>query len=769
MTATRLPDDPQGGVMVAHTDVTQRKRIEDVGRRFVGTMDAITDEIYLIDRSSMCFLHVNDTACRSYQQTREELLARRPWELGFTSREELERTYDAIIASGGSAEPVEVLRPRPNGTPSWIEVRRHALFSEERWSIVTVVRDVTERRAAGERIRRLNRVYAVLSGINALIVRVRGREELFTEACRIAVDDGGFRIALMGIADRSATKITPVAMAGKDEEVLAAITGIMSLTEGMPVAMIAEALAGGKPVVSNDSQSDPKVALADRHAEIGIHSMAILPLIVADQAVGVLALYASEREFFHLDELKLLTQLAGDIAFAIDHIDKQERLHYLAYYDELTGLANRSLFLERVAQHIRAVDGGGRKLALFLVDLERFRNVNDSLGRPAGDALLRQVAQWLTRSARDASLVARVGADLFAVVLPEMKRDSSVHAILERTMEAFLDYPFHLHDPFQLHDAVFRIGAKVGIAVYPDDGAEADTLLKNAEAALKKAKASGDRFLFYAQQMTETTAGRLSLENRLRQALEKDEFVLYYQPKLNIASGRMTGAEALIRWNDPRSGLVLPDRFIPILEDTGMIREVGRWVMRKAIEDYLRWRAAGLPAVPISVNVSPLQLRDHGFVDGIRRKIGIDPHAAAGLELELTESLIMEDIKHSVATLEAVRGMGVGVAIDDFGTGFSSLGYLSRLPVDTLKIDRSFVHDMTIRPEGLALVSTIIELTHSLKLKVVAEGVETQEQLRQLKLLKCDEMQGFLIDQAVPGEIFETKYLAQPVLAMLAG
>ena len=285
-------------------------------------------------------------------------------------------------------------------------------------------------------------------------------------------------------------------------------------------------------------------------------------------------------------------------------------------------------------------------------------------------------------------------------------------------------------------------------------------MFRNAEAALKKAKAGGDRFLFYTQRMNETVAGNLTLENQLRHALDNEEFVLHYQPKVNLASGKVTGAEALIRWNDPRTGLVPPGRFIPVLEEIGLIHDVGRWALRKAIEDYLRWRAMGLLAVRIAVNVSPLQLRNHGFIAEIQQAIGNDLDAAAGLELEITESMIMEDIDHSIASLQAIRATGVTIAIDDFGTGFSSLSHLSRLPVDALKIDRSFVVDMTVSPEGLALVSTIIKLAHSLKLKAVAEGVETADQSNLLRLLSCNEMQGFLFSKPVPGEIFETKFLA---------
>jgi len=434
--------------------------------------------------------------------------------------------------------------------------------------------------------------------------------------------------------------------------------------------------------------------------------------------------------------------------------DAQERLDYLYYYDVVTGLANRSLFLERVAQHMRAGASSGHKLAVGLVDLERFKNINDSLGQSAGDALLRQVAEWLTLNLGDASLLARVGADHFAVVLPDLEQEGNAARFLEMMMETFGDHPF------RLADGVFRVAAKVGISLYPEDGGSADALLKNAEAALKKAKASGERYLFYTEKMTELVAGKLTLENQLRQALDNEEFVLHYQPKVNLASGKLTGAEALIRWNDPRTGLVPPGSFIPVLEETGLIHEVGRWALRKAIEDYRGWRAAGLAAPRIAVNVSPLQLRSRGFVAEIEQMIGMDADAAAGLELEITESLIMEDVGHSIASLQAIRAMGVSIAIDDFGTGFSSLSYLARLPVDTLKIDGAFINDMTAGSQGLSIVFAIINLAHSLQLNVVAEGVETEEQSQLLQRLGCDEMQGYLFSRPVPRDIFESRYLA---------
>lgn len=712
--------------------------------------------MWVYDLETLRFATVNAAAIAHYGYSQQEFLAMtildiRPPE----DRHALEQQ----VAAHAPGKHFGLWRHcRRDGSLIEVEISSDHIMFDGRAARLVLAHDVTARRQAELRLMRMNRVYAVLSQINALIVRVRTREELFRGACRIAIDAGNFRMALIAIVDRDTLKAVPVASAGAGESLLSAIKTLLSSSDDARETMIARAIREKATVVSNDSRTDPNVLIRWEHLDAGIFSMAVLPLMVSDQAVGVLSLYAGEVDFFREDELKLLTELADDVAYAIDHIDKQERLDYLAYYDVLTGLANRSLFLERMAQYMRSAGRSGQPLALYLINLERFKNINDSFGRPAGDALLRQVAEWLTHKVGDASLLARVGADHFAVLLPEVEQADDAARRIESTMAAFLEHPF------RLNDAVFRITAKVGAALFPDDGADAESLFRNAEAALKKAKPSSDRVLFYTQKMTEAVAGRLSLENQLREALGREEFALHYQPKISLATGKVTGAEALIRWNDPRSGLVLPGGFVAVLEETGLIHDVGRWVLHKAIADHLRWRSAGLAVGRIAVNVSPLQLRHRGFVAEIGQAIAIDPHAAAGLELEITESLIMEDVKYSIASLQAIRDMGVSIAIDDFGTGFSSLSYLSKLPLDTLKIDRSFVNEMTVSEEGLALVSTIIKLAHALKLKVVAEGVETAEQSRLLDFLNCDEMQGFLVSKGVARDVFEAQYLA-PVIA----
>jgi diguanylate cyclase (GGDEF)-like protein len=623
-------------------------------------------------------------------------------------------------------------------------------------SSVRAWRHRTGRQDAEDKLRRLDRQYAMISGITALGIRVRDREDLFGNACRIAVELGEFEMAWIALVDHAETRVVPMAWAGLDERAMAVIKNLFSTSEGtlQGKTMAARAIREKTAVVSNDVEHDEGLIFGKMHAHAGVRSIAVLPLIVADRAIGVFALYTSKLEYFDAAGLARLTDLAGNVAFAVDHIEKQERLDHFAYYDALTGLANRSLFLDRVTQHMLHAAGNGHQLAVFLIDLERFKKFNDSLGRPAGDLLLKQVAEWLAQNTGNVGVLARIDMDHFAIVLPEVTSEADVVRLLEKTIATFLAHPF------LVNDTEYRIAVKVGVALFPDDGTDADTVFKNAEAALKKAKVSGDRYLFYAQKMTDTVVGSFGIENRLRRALENEEFVLHYQPKINLASGKLTGAEALIRWNDPKTGLVPPARFIPILEETRLIHEVGRWALAKAIEDYQRWRRAGLPAVRISVNVSPLQLRSRSFVAEIQKAISIAPNAASGLELEITESLIMEDVNHNIGSLRAIRALGVTVAIDDFGTGFSSLSYLSKLPVDTLKIDRSFIVDMVSGDGGRTLVSVIINLAHALKLNVVAEGVETEQQLRHLRLLNCDEMQGYLYGKPVPVDIFEKRYLA---------
>ena len=596
-----------------------------------------------------------------------------------------------------------------------------------------------------EKVRHLTRVQAVLSGINAAIVRLRDRDELFREACRIAVESGEFKLAWIGLVDRAEMQLRPVAWYGGAQEYVESMPLHLEEHAGRGYGLGGRAVKERRPMISSDMTVDSRVVLSAEARRRGFHSLAMLPLLVSGEAIGVLALYAEEIGFFDDEEMKLLLQLAGDIAFAIEHIGKSEKLDYLAYYDSLTGLANRTLFLERVQQQVAAARHAQQKLAVFMLDIERFKAVNDALGRQAGDELLKQVAARMLGAGVDPARLARIGADHFAMMGLDMKSEAQIARLTEVRLGELFDRPF------TIAQAELRVSARVGIALFPDNGNDAESLFRNAEAALKKAKTSGERYLFHTEELTARVAERLSLENKLRQALEREEFVLHYQPKVDLVNGKIVGVEALIRWQSPELGLVPPGRFIPLLEHTGLILQVGSWAMRRASLEHRAWVERKLPAPRIAVNVSPIQLRQRDFVSGVEQAI-MNGVAPVGIDLEITESLVMDDVQGNIQKLKAVRALGINIAIDDFGTGYSSLGYLAKLPVQALKIDRSFIITLNDDPDAMTLVSTIISLAHSLRLKVVAEGVETENQAKFLRLLRCDEMQGYLFSKPLPAE-----------------
>jgi len=609
-----------------------------------------------------------------------------------------------------------------------------------RW--FNTLQDVTQEARSRDKIARLNRVYAVLSGINTLIVRVRDRDELFREACRIAVEYGEFPKAWIGLAAGDAAPFRIAAAFGGEASFFQELERQLQEKLATGRGLVAEALKTQKAVISNDIESDPEVLLSQQLLTARTRALAILPLVASGRALGVLALNADSAGFFDDEEMRLLSELAGDISFALEHIEKSEKIDFLSYYDPLTGLANRTLFHERLKQAVATAQRDRGTLALVLLDLERFRVVNDSLGRQAGDALLKMVAERMIKHARDATWLARIGADHFAGFVPDAR---SVEDLARRTEERLKQL---CATAYRVADTELTLSVRIGIALYPTDAADAETLFRNAEAALKKAKQTGERYLFYQQDMTARVSERLALENKLRRALEKDEFVLHYQPKVELEKRRIVGLEALIRWMSDGE-LVPPMRFIPLLEETGLILEVGAWALRRAVLDHRCLTEQGLAAPRIAVNVSPIQLRKRDFVETLKAasEQGASP---PGIDVEITESLLMEGIDESIGKLVALRALGIQIAVDDFGTGYSSLSYLARLPVAALKIDRSFIVRMLNDPNTMTLVSTIISLGHSLKLQVIAEGVETEEQAKVLRLLRCDQMQGYLFSKPVP-------------------
>ena len=464
-----------------------------------------------------------------------------------------------------------------------------------------------------------------------------------------------------------------------------------------------------------------------------------------------------EQGEVHYDGARKPAHMRGTIQDITERKRAEERIRQLALYDSLTGLPNRHSFKDQLSHAVARAGRTNEVLAILLLDLDRFKRINDTLGHEAGDLLLREVASRLTKILRNMdylarndsgeanSFLARQGGDEFTVLLGGLKQAQDATKVVHRILE-------EVSRPFDLDGNQIVMSASIGIAVHPVDGNDADNLLKNAGAATHYAKQQSKNYQYYNSGMNAAALEKLALESKLRNARGLEQFVLFYQPKVDLSTGRVTGLEALMRWNDPGTGLVPAVQFIPLLEETGMIVEVGAWAMKRAVSQYAAWQAAGLQPPRIAVNVSQVQLKRNDFVTSVQQAIAIAGKPDHGLDIEITESMIMEDIEASIEKLKLIRALGVGISIDDFGTGYSSLRYLTRLPITALKIDLAFVRDMTTNANNMAIVSTIITLARTLKLKVIAEGVETEEQRKFLQLLKCDEFQGYLFSKPVPAE-----------------
>lgn len=599
----------------------------------------------------------------------------------------------------------------------------------------------------------INRVYAVLSEINSLIVRVADCGELFQQACRILIGTGHFSKAWIGLAEEGIAPVRILAWAGAPDAFFEDLQQRLSTHVPGSSGLLAKTLRSGQPSIANDIANDPAVREKAKLLDSGSLSFALFPLLIGGKTVGILSIHSSRVGFFDEEEARLLSGLANDISFALDHLLKADRISYLTSHDPLTTMPNRVLAAELLTQHLMEANRDDKLVCVAMVDLVRFRRINETLGRHAGDDLLQQVAERLRVVD---PLAARFDADQFVLQLVGRRSPVELARDFERIAHSCFDRPFAIGN-----DEV-RMGCRIGASVSPDDGDDAETLLRNAESALRRARTAVEAFVFYAPDMNASANEALTIESKLRRAIERQEFVLHYQPKVCFSDGRICGVEALIRWQDPDGGLVLPMRFIPVLEETGLIGAVGRWALTNALQDRASWTSAGAEPIRVAVNVSPLQLNQANFAAQVAELL--TGESADALELEITESVIMQEVDRKITMLREIRALGVCISIDDFGTGYSSLAYIAKLPITSLKIDRAFITGMTASPEGYVIVSSIIALAHALKLKVVAEGVETEEQANLLKLLSCDEAQGYLFSRPVPAaQIQELLLSAAPL------
>ena len=644
-----------------------------------------------------------------------------------------------------------------DGETRWVQVRfrieknAHGVTTR----LLGANQDITERKQTEQTQLRLNRALKLLSDCNMALVHAVEEQQLLSEICRLVVEQGGYRMAWVGFANHDAEKsVHPVARYGDDQNYLATL----SVTWGDTAqghGPTGTAIRTGLTDINPDYLTNQRMALWREEALArGYRSSIALPLIRMKRKLGALTIYSAEPDSFGKDEVLLLEELANDLAYGIEtlrtrveHEAAEKQLEFLAHHDVLTRLPNRLLLRDRFDQAVAQAERDHTGVAVLFLDLDNFKQVNDTLGHNYGDRLLVSVVERLRSCLRDTDTISRQGGDEFVVVLPHLHDLAIIAGIAHNIVEAF-------GNPFEIESYSVNTTFSIGVSVYPDDGREFDTLLKNADTALYQAKDSGrDTYRFFAEKMNLDAQEQLHLQGQLRNAIKNQEFLLHYQPQIDIGSGRIIGAEALVRWQHPERGLIPPGKFIPLAERSGHVIQMGEWVLNEACRQAQIWHESGQPLV-MAVNLSALQFKRGNLLETVANALKRSGLPANMLELELTESILLQDVDVAIKTLHSLKEMGVKLSIDDFGTGYSSLSYLKRLAVNKLKIDQSFVRDLVEEADSAAIVRAIIQLGHTLQLTVIAEGVETDAQLAYLQNYGCDEAQGYLFSRPIPATEF---------------
>ncbi|SDS94441.1 sensor domain-containing phosphodiesterase [Bradyrhizobium canariense] len=671
------------------------------------------------------------------------------------------------LVCGGRSQGVVIFNSTERGTftPELIELLRR--LSENVSFALGNFDHMDEKARVEEQKEHLTRMFAALSATNEAIMRAKSRSELFELVCEAAANGGKFTSTSIGLVQGDDDFLDIVAASGPTAKKTMNVR--LSVKEDCPEGRGISGIAfrTRQPCISNDRLSDPRGSLF--HESIrsdGARAVAAFPLFNGGQAVGILLFCAAEKDAFTPASVDLLQRIADNIAFALDNFDRadektraDERIEYLASHDSLTGLPNREMFNQLLQAAMLTAQRRRLQFAMLFIDLDRFKVINDSLGHEAGDALLVETAKRLRRDLRQGDIVARLGGDEFVVILEHSAARGEIEQIAGKLLLA-------VSQPVQLSGHECLATASIGVAMFPDHGADVHTLTKNADMAMYLAKEDGkNNFRFFTHQVKMPSIERLTLENCLRHALERNEFSLHYQPKVDLASRQITGVEALLRWTHPEHGVLPPGQFIPLAEETGLIVPIGRWVLNAACAQNMAWQRRGLRPVSMAVNLSPRQFADENLLHDVDEALAASDMSPVLLQLEVTESMMMRNVSRAIKVLDEIRSRGIRLAIDDFGTGYSSMSLMKQFPIDTLKIDRSFVRDLPDDSEDKAIAQAIIRMGKALEMTIVAEGVETVAQEAFLRAHGCDEMQGFLFSRPLPPEQLADLLRPAPLLA----
>jgi diguanylate cyclase (GGDEF)-like protein/PAS domain S-box-containing protein len=734
---------PDGGWMETHDDVTGQNAMQAVANERLSLqtlIDWVPAILWIKDVKSRFVVANKASAAKIGRAGPEELIGKIDFEL---HPPEIAQQYftdeEKIIRSGLPMIEKEEYVIDASGVKTWITTTKVPLRNDknEIFGLIGISRDVTERRLADSlrdgqaQILEMIAMSAPLGGVLENLV-------LLVESQLKGI------IGSVLLLDETGTHLRRGAAPSLPDSYGYAIDGARIGPNAGPSGTAAYRR---ESVVVADVMTDPLWQNYKDHAvEFGFRSCRSTPILSHQGAVlGTFAIYAKEVREPNDAELRLVdvaTRIAG---IAIERKLAEDRIHFMANHDVLTGLPNRALLNDRLSQAILHAQRNDRWVTVLFVDLDNFKLVNDSLGHNAGDELLKTIAKRMAYCIRATDTVVRLGGDEFVVVLSDQpKTADSISETVQKIQSA-------IAEPVRLEGHDLRVTSSVGIANYPDDGADADALMANADAAMYRAKEIGrDNFQFYTSELNTKVHGKFVLQGELRDAVARSEFVLHYQPQVDFRTGRVFALEALIRWNHPKLGMVPPIKFIPVAEETGLIVPIGNWVLREACRQNKAWQDAGLPPMAVSVNVSARQFREKHLINCVVRALKDSGLEARYLELELTESLIMQDIGLTVATMKELQRLGVQLSIDDFGTGYSSLSALKTFPVTRLKIDKSFIDGVLADENDRAVAGAVISLGQALNMRVIAEGVETEGQAAFLRKINCDEMQGYLFSKPLP-------------------